>query len=232
MSLTKKRILRFLLIVLLAGGLLFALLPFGVANGLRLWLQWKARQQKLTCTIEKIEAPLLRPVVIHNFHLVSATNDSPCRIDIGGSRATIELNLRAVVLRMRDPAVRGLTIEDLRADIHRNSPGNAISQSGWEGLQKMLPENLALERCNLRIENGSSLFVLRNLALRASQIEAGPFSAGEFRIESPLFRRTFSDLRGSTHWQGNHLTVAGVRLAPGLDMESITADLSQLGNQH
>jgi hypothetical protein len=230
MPLTKKRLLRFTLLLVLAGVLLFAFTPFVVAKGLRFWIWWKARQQKLTVKIEAIDAPLLRPVVIRGFHL-SSLPDSACRIDISALRATLDLNFQSILLRTRGPAIRTLSVEGLHAEVHRNRPGESISEGGWNTLQKMLPENLALDRCDMRIEDGPSVILLREMSLRASQIEDGPFSAAEVRIDSPLFRQTFLALRGLTRWQGDRLTVAGLSLARGLDLQSITADLSGLSKQ-
>jgi hypothetical protein len=50
-------------------------------------------------------------------------------------------------------------------------------------------------------------------------------------IASPWFHQTFSQLRGATHWEADHLTIAGLTLTHGLDLQSATADLSRLGNQ-
>ena len=50
-------------------------------------------------------------------------------------------------------------------------------------------------------------------------------------IASPWFHQTFSQLRGATHWEADHLTIAGLTLTRGLDLQSATADLSRLGNQ-
>jgi hypothetical protein len=231
MPLTKKRLFGFTLLLLLAGILLFALTPFAVANGLRVWIWWNARQQNLTVKIEAIDAPLLRPAVMRGFH-ISSSPDSICRIDVSAVRVVVALNLQSIVLRTRGPAVRTLSVEGLRAEMHRNRPGTSISEAGWNALQKMLPENLSLDHCDLRVEDGPSVILLREMSLRASQVEAGPFTAAEVRIDSPLFRQTFSALRGSTRWQGDRLTVAGLSLAPGLDLQSITADLSRLSKQH
>jgi Uncharacterized protein conserved in bacteria len=95
----------------------------------------------------------------------------------------------------------------------------------------MLPENLTVANSEVRIENGPTLLLLRNGFLSANQTEAGRFSAAEVMIASPWFHQTFSQLRGATHWEGDHLTIAGLTLTHGLDLESATADLSRLGNQ-
>src|SRR5205823_5552287 len=38
-------------------------------------------------------------------------------------------------------------------------------------------------------------------------------------------------VRGATHWESSRLTLAGLTLTRGLDLQSATADLSRLGNQ-
>ena len=43
-----------------------------------------------------------------------------------------------------------------------------------------------------------------------------------------MLRQTFHDLRGATAWEANRLTIAGVSLVRGLDLEALTVDLSSL----
>ena len=50
-------------------------------------------------------------------------------------------------------------------------------------------------------------------------------------IASPWVRQSFSQLRGATHWEGDRLTVGGLTLSRGLDLQSATTDLSRLGKQ-
>ena len=95
----------------------------------------------------------------------------------------------------------------------------------------MLPENLTVTDSEVRIENGPTLILLRNGFLSTNKTEAGRFSAAEVMIASPWFHQTFSQLHGATHWENDHLTIAGLTLTQGLDLQSATADLSRLGNQ-
>jgi hypothetical protein len=50
-------------------------------------------------------------------------------------------------------------------------------------------------------------------------------------ITSPWVRQTFSQLRGATHWEANRLTLAGLTLTHGLDLQAATVDLARLGNR-
>ena len=231
MPFPKKQLLRTSILAILAAILVIVSTPFVVAGGLRAWIWWQARQQQLTVEIKKIDAPFLHPVVLHDIHIAS-TPTSAFRIDVTAPRATISLNLRSILLRTRGRAVQGLAVEGLRGELHRNVSGASLPEKGWSAIQKALPANFSFDRVDLRIENGPTVIVLRNLSLNGNEIETGRFSAGEVMITSPLFRQTFSALRGSTTWQEDRLTIAGLSLAHGLDAQSITADLAHLSKQH
>ncbi len=214
-----------------AALLAILLTPFAVSGGLRLWLSWKAHQENLTIKIDKIDAPFLRPVVLRGIHIIS-TPQNAFRFELNAKQAVIHLNLSAIILRGRGRTIRTLSVEDLRAEIHRNHSGTLLSESGWSTLQRLFPTNFNLDRFDLRAEGGPTVILLRNASLSASEIEAGQFNAAEITIVSPWFRQTFTQLRGATNWQSDRLTVAGLSLARGLDLQSIAIDLSQLHNQH
>jgi hypothetical protein len=227
----KNRLLLAGLLSLLAAVLTICFAPFTVSNGVRAWIWWKARQQKLSVKIDKIDAPFLRPVVLRGFHLASRP-EAAFRIDLGAAQATIHLNLKAILLRTRGRMIRTLSVEGLGIDVRReNTSGTALSQSVWLTGKKLLPDNFNLNAANLRVENGSTVILCRNVSVSASEIEAGRFNAGEITVASPWFRQTFSQIRGATNWQSNRLTLAGITLTRGLDVQSITADLSRLGKE-
>jgi hypothetical protein len=224
----KKRILLGSLILFLAALAAVCFSPFIVANSLRLWISWKARQERLTVTIDKINAPFLRPVQMRGLR-VTSTIDSAFRIEVVAPRAILELNLRAVLLPKRGRIIRTLSVQGVRAEMRRNYGGTAISQAGWNSLQRLLPSNLDFDGLDLRVEDGATVVLLRNASLSASEVEAGRFRAGEIMIVSPWLRQNFLDLRGATHWEGDRLTIAGVTLTHGFDLEWVVADLSHLG---
>ena len=215
-------------------ALLFAILfaPSAVSHSLRLWLWWRARQQGLTVKIDKIDAPFLRPVVLRGFHMASAP-DAPFHVEVSALRATVGLNLKTIVMHRRGRAIRTLSTEGLRLEIHRsNRAGTLLTESGWTTLQKLLPGNLDFGRFDLRVEDGPTVILLRGVSLSASEVDAGRFSMDEITIASPWFRQTFSHLRAATKWEDNRLTLAGLSLARGLDLPSITTDLSRLDRQN
>ena len=228
----KNRFVLVSLLGLLAALLAIAFSPFAVSNGVRLWIWWMARREGFIANIENIDAPFLRPVVIRQLHLKSARDDA-LRVDLTATDARVGLNFKHVLLHARGRVIRNLAVRELRVEVRRSNPNlRAISQRSWATLQRLLPENLSIANLEIRTENGPTLILLRGGFLFASETEAGRFSAAEVMIASPWLHQTFSQLRGATHWQANRLTLAGLTLSRGLDLQSATADLSRLGNQH
>ena len=228
--LRKRGILIVALTIFLTGLLAICFAPFIVSHGLRLWLSWKARQENLTVTIDKLEAPFLRPVVMRGVRLTTAPG-SPFRIDFAAAQATVALDLRAIVQPARGRIVQSLQMAGIHAEMHRDHSGATISKAGWRTLQRLLPGNANFAGLDLRVENGATVFLLRGSSLSVTEVQGGDFSAREIMIVSPWLRQSFSNLRGATRWQGNRLTVGGLTLTRGLDLQWITADLSQLGNE-
>ncbi len=226
----KNRVFLGGLLVIVAGVLTVVFAPLLVSNGLRLWIWWQARSNECTVAIDKVEAPLLRPVIMLGVHIKSQP-DAALRVDAHAARVVVGLNLQSILLRTRGRAIREISVTDLEAEVRRNYGGKPVPESGWNTLQRLLPDNFDLDRSNVRIENGSSVFLLRGFSVNASQIEAGRFHAAEAIVASPLFRQTFSDLRGATNWQNDRFSIAGITLSRGLDIQSITSDLSRLGKR-
>jgi hypothetical protein len=227
----KNRFLFASLFLLLSALLAVWFTPFAVSHGVRWWILWRARQEGFTVNIDKVDAPFLRPVVIRQLRLRN-THDDALHVDLTVTDAMFDLNFKHILLHRRGRAIHNLSIRELRGELRRRNPTvRAVTRRGWATLHRMLPENLTIANAEVRIENGPTLVLLRNGFLSANQTEAGHFSAAEVMIASPLFHQTFSQLRGATHWEGDRLTLAGLTLTHGLDLQSATADLSRLGNQ-
>src|SRR5213082_1704883 len=219
------------LLILLVVLLTIVFAPFAVSNGIRLWIWWAARQEGFVASIDKVDASFLRPVVIRKLHLKSV-RDNAVRVALTATDASVGLNFKHVLLHMRGRIIRNLSIRELRVELHRTNPNlRAITRRGWATLQRLLPENLSIANSEMRVENGPTLILLRRGILSASETEAGRFSASEVMIASPWLRQTFSQLRGATHWETNRLTLGGLTLSRGLDLQSATADFSRLGKQ-
>ena len=215
---------------LLAAGILGVLLtPLLVASGLRLWIARTARQEGLRIEFERIEAPLWRPVVVHKLQIASQA-DAPFHVLVEASRVEVELNFATLLNRSRGRFLRSLTGETIGVDIRRNlQPSPAPQRFAWRILEVLLADNFKLSGVQLHVENGNTVVDLHNGMLSGNQIEAGTLQATEVTIESPWFRKSFSQVRGATSWQDKRLTVGALTLTRGLDLDAVIIDLSHIG---
>ena len=225
---------RIFLVILVIGIIAVAavlLAPIAVSNGIRLWVGWFARQEGFVATVDGVDAPFLRPVVIRQIHLKSARQNA-VRVDVTVLDARLVLNLKHVLLHLSGRDIRNISVRELHAELHRTTPNvQALSDRGWATLHRLLPETLSIDNLETRVENGPSLILLRNASLSASETEPGRFTAAELMITSPWVRQTFSQLHGATHWENNRLTLAGLTLTHGLDLQAATVDFARLGNR-
>ena len=227
----KNRIFLIILVIVVLTLAAVLLAPTAVSNAVRLWVWWFARQEGFVATIDGVDAPFLRPIVIRQLHLKSVRDDA-ARIDITLLDARVLLNLKHIFLHLSGRDIRNISVGELHAELHRTNPKvQALSERGWATLHRMLPESLSIVKLETRVETGPSLVLLRNASLSLSETEPGRFTAAELMITSPWVRQTFSQLRGATHWESNLLTLAGLTLTHGLDLQAATVDLARLGNR-
>jgi len=227
----KNRIFLIILVIVVLALAAVLLAPTAVSNAVRLWVWWFARQEGFVATIDGVDAPFLRPIVIRQLHLKSVRDDA-ARVDITLLDARVLLNLKHIFLHLSGRDIRNISVGELHAELHRTNPKvQALSERGWATLHRMLPESLSIAKLETRVETGPSLVLLRNASLSLSETEPGRFTAAELMITSPWVRQTFSQLRGATHWESNLLTLAGLTLTHGLDLQAATVDLARLGNR-
>jgi hypothetical protein len=227
------RFKRFLLLfsgaMLIAGLLAVCLAPLVVAGGLRFWIARTARQEGLRIDFEKIEAPFLRPVVVHKLQIASQA-DAPFDVKIETPRVELELNFGALFNRSHGHFLHSLAVETIGIDIRRNPNTPSIPQRlAWRFLDDCLADNFKLSGVELHVENGDMIVDLHNGLLSGARVEAGVFSASEITIVSPWFRKSFLQLRGATSWQDSRLTIGALTLTHGLDLDAVTIDLSHIG---
>lgn len=228
--------MRFKKILILSGGALIVaavltvlLAPFAVASGFRLWVAHVARQERLQIEVGQIEAPFLRPVVVHDLR-VTSDSTAPFRIDAATPRLEFDLNLAGVFSSSRGRVLRTISADAIRIDVRRNPRATAPSQRfAWHILEDLLADTFNFSGVALHVENQNTIVDVQQGTLSGSEMATGIFSAGKVTISSPSLRESFSQLRGATSWQESRLTVGAVTLMRGLDLDAITIDLSQIG---
>jgi hypothetical protein len=225
----RKFLILFCASLFVAGILAVCLGPLIVAGGLRLWVARTARQEGLSIELGKIEAPLLRPVVVQNLRIANQP-DAPFRVIIEAPRVELDLNLAAIFSRGRGRVLHSLAADAISVDIRRNAqPASGSQRFAWRVVEDLLADNFKLSGVQLHVENGNTIVDLHDGTVSGAQIEAGVFTARELTIASPWLRKTFSRLRGATSWQESRLTLGALTLMRGLDLDAISIDLSHIG---
>lgn len=223
-----RRLLLLLLILVLTGAALICLSPVIVTDSIRLYALWKGRAQGVKIEFGQIESPLFRPVVLHR---VRVTTVRPCAYQVAFSaqRMEIDLNLRALLFRTGARVVHTLTIDGMHGTATRSTtPGQVRCHFDWPMLQDLIADNLRVTDFSFQLDNGATQFGVRGVDFTASQIEAGRFRAEEIRVATPWFHQQFQNLRGATSWENERVTIGALSLARGIDVDTLTTDLSRL----
>src|SRR6266496_6698664 len=167
----KNRIFLIILVVVIVALAAVLLAPIAVSNGVRLWISWFARQEGFVATIDRVDAPFLRPIVIRQIHLKSVRNNA-VRVDVTVLDARVVLNLKHVFLHLSGRDIRNISVREFHAELHRTNPNvRALSERGWATLHRLLPETLSIAKLETRVESEPSLILLRNASLFASETE-------------------------------------------------------------
>ena len=225
----RRRLLIGLAAVLVAVLLVVCCAPLLVAGGLRIWAQRAASREGLRIELGQIEAPLLKPVVIRNIGLRSGAG-APLRIEGGAERVEVGLNL-AGIFSGSNRSLHSLRIEGLTLRIAPNESANKRSRPiAWSLFQHLQAESFNFSRVNLHLDNGLATIEVRDGALTGSELESGTLSAGEVTIAAPWFHNTLFNLHGATSWHDNRLSLGALSLIRGLDIDTLTIDLSQIGD--
>lgn len=216
------------LALFLTIGLLIVLAPLFVASGVRTSLWYSARQAGLTVEIASIDAPPLRPVVLHQVRVRSSTADGR-ELSLDIARAQFGLDLRAILSRSDSRHIRDVVIEDARLFVRQTTtPGKTMSEPKLARINRLFADTFRISHLDVRIEHGSTIVDAHDVSLSASEVEAGSLFIGDLAIASPLLSKRFADLRGATSWQNQRLTLGAITLARGIDVDAITADFSHL----
>jgi hypothetical protein len=222
------------LILISAGALLVVALllvwfaPLIVAGGLRIWAQRAAQAEGLRLELGEIEAPLLRPVIVRNLR-VTSDPALPFQIECTAPRLELSLNLAALVTGSKR-MLRHLQIDGLTLNIRRlQNNTEPARRPSWAVFENLRADSFKFSGVNLHLENGDAALDVRDGGLTGSELEAGTLTAAEINIAAPWLRKTLYNLRGATSWQENRLSLGALSLVRGLDIDTLTIDLSQIG---
>lgn len=110
------------------------------------------------------------------------------------------------------------------------APPPSFGLTGWLGRNssRFVPASFFVRADDFLVRRGRYHACARHLRLDADRNAAGLVLARELEIAGPGFANTFLNRHGATVWQGNHLTVKDVELAPGVRLASAMLDGTQL----
>lgn len=214
--------------MLAAAIVLLLLAPLIISSGLRIWAQRAASREGVRLEIGEIRAPLFRPATVENLRIESASGQ-PFNIQCTARHLEFDLNLDGILTGSRRP-LRSLNIHGLTLDVRRNPVATGPAKPmPWSILARLQADTFDFSGVDLHIENGVTQVDLRHGALTGSELDAGLFAAREIEITAAGFHRTLSNLRGASSWQDSRLAIGAIVLLPGLEVDTITLDLSGLG---
>ncbi|MFN2477358.1 MAG: hypothetical protein ABR526_13575 [Chthoniobacterales bacterium] len=223
--------------ILIAGLALFSavaivvlITPLIVANGLRTWVWYHARQQGLAVAIGAIDAPLFRPVVLRDIHAHgSATSGFEWTLEV--SRVEFGVDLRAIAARSDRRWIRDLSVDGARLAVRKIAEHAGLEQrSPRSSFQQLFADTFRISHFDLRWQEGNTTIEMHDASLSASEVETGSLAIREVAVASPLISKRFTELRGATTWQNERLTLGAITLTRGIDIDAITADFSHVAS--
>ncbi len=224
----KRPLLLLLLVLLLIGTALVLFAPLLMPAGIRLLARWQASRQQLKITIDKINAPLFRPIELSGIRIVSQPGCA-FQIDLNIPRAEMDLALGAVIRGSRDRVLRRLSLHSFTGRVrHAAELNSANCRLDWGALHWLLPDEMEISDASLHLENGALEMDVRGLDLSASEITAGRVLVRDIKIAAPFFHRELHNLRGAASWENDRLTLGAIEITRGIDLESLTADFARL----
>ncbi|MFL6583845.1 MAG: hypothetical protein ACJ8KU_04945 [Chthoniobacterales bacterium] len=215
----------FILGLVIVAIVVVTLAPVAMAMVIKMSIAGVARQQGLAVEIRTVDAPLLRPVVLHDLHLRSLGDNS---VDLEITRVEADLRLAAYQSSSGKRLLRTLRVDDLRGRIDLSGRRAVGAKREWQPWQRLLPDQFVVTAPDLVVRTREIEKRFRNAAISGNELEAGSFRATEIAIKTPWFAKTFYDLHGASFWQENRLTIGAISLMRGLDLDVLTFDLSDL----
>src|SRR5262249_12125934 len=162
--------------------------PFLVAQGVRRWLEWAARQEGLVAEIGKIDAPFLGPVKISELRLRSDLKSSR-QVDIHLLHILADLDFRSRILVRSAPLLHAIERQRLTAELQTARCESNARALDWRQFARLVPANFRIDQGDIHVSSPMASVACEGLSLVASAVESGKFSTRRLAITSPLLRR-------------------------------------------
>jgi len=230
----RKFPLRWFFIALLAAFVFCLVYPPVFLFGVRRFLLFEAASHDASLEIGQMTGSIFEPISLHDVRLLSKTRAGTVR-RLALSRLDAVVAWKEVVLRAGSPLIERIVIDGLDAEIGlpiqpaTNGPGLSTgkdSGTGW--ISSLLPGNVELLRANLVVRLKDSETTFTNVHFTASDVAPGIIEAGRIEVREPGLTKSFSDVKGTTALQNSKLSVGGLKLDDGMQIDTLSADLAEL----
>ena len=104
----------------------------------------------------------------------------------------------------------------------------SLAELDWRLWARLLPDDFEINDLNFDVTTATTAVSLRGVLLTASAIESGRFFARQISCHLAAPAADVCQPAWRTSWESARLTIAGIPLARGLDLEALTIDLSRL----
>ena len=203
--------------------LLFFLHPLFLSWVLTRALETWASANHLAFSAEKIEARFDGPVLLRGVKFRS----------LPGSGLATALDIQlfewhwsgiSSLFSDKEGYVGDLTVKGLSGiwDLSAGEP--ARDQAVVFSPQRWLPREIFVDAPTLELLGKNAKWLLRDFALGLSENAVGQMEAGSFSVYLGGYSKSLGPLRARTAWKNGTLWIAGMDLAPGINIENFSLD--------
>ncbi len=184
--------------------------------------------------IARIDGSLFEPVVFTGTHWgIQSRTGATTRMQF--DRAEVEFDWWQLFRRGSSPWLERLRVDGVMGKINlpleEPTPPKRLRRSwfAWSPAAKpWLPLPPVIEAHGLRFifQSAQDYVRIEGGHIMASENAPGEISAERVTIRQPWLARTFVDVRGTTALLGSELHLGGIVLAPGVEIRSLVAEMS------
>jgi len=230
----RKGLLVFLLLLLaLLGGIAY---PPTFRFAVRQLLAFEAWRYGFQLSIGQIDGSVTGPIWLYHARL-SHNSDAGTSTMLEIDKASTSFAWKHLVWQRDIRVWSALTLDGVRGDIDlpsgsRSHPKASPSPFRFLGSSRLphllLPSSLTISHASISIRESNGVVRLEDLALQASDLEAGHLVIGALSVQEPWMSSVFSNCRGALLIQDSKLVLANMKLTDSLSIASASADLPEL----
>ncbi len=218
----RKRRYRLLAGIVVLAVAAWLIHPALLSRGLREILERTAVSQGLTVSIGQVDARIGQAVKLEKIRLESKET----RVDIG----LVEIVLTNPLTWFEKSArwIQRVRIAEGEGDFHAGDFTGGSSSDEPPDV-RWLPREIQLEGLTGSWVDVDQSFFVRSLGVTLSEQSEGRLEAAELGLRSGAWSKTLGPLSGQTSWKAGTISLGGVKIQEGVQLDNATVDLLQSG---